>query len=151
MRYFLDCEFDGFGGPLLSVALVPDDGSEEFYAVAAHERPLCEWVERHVVPFLDMVPAAMQRRPQHAGEIARELSAWLAGLHEVEIVADWPDDIAYFCRLLTPAPGQMVPVPPLTFRLINLSGFSTARNSAVPHNALHDARALRDHVISHLD
>jgi hypothetical protein len=28
-----------------------------------------------------------------------------------------------------------------------LSGFSTAANSAVPHNALHDARALRDHLL----
>jgi hypothetical protein len=31
---------------------------------------------------------------------------------------------------------------------MNLAGFSTARNSAVPHNALHDARALRDHVVN---
>jgi hypothetical protein len=48
-------------------------------------------------------------------------------------------------------PGLMVPVPPLTFRLVPLPGFSTAANSAVPHNALHDARALRDHVMNHLE
>jgi hypothetical protein len=29
-----------------------------------------------------------------------------------------------------------------------LPGFSTAANSKVPHNALHDARALRDHLLS---
>lgn len=147
MRYFLDCEFDGFGGALLSLALVPEDGSEEYYAVLEHERPLSDWVERHVSPFLAMVPPALQREPQPAAEVARDLSAWLSGFSAVEIVADWPDDIAYFCRLLTPAPGQMVPVPALTFRLLNLSGFSTARNSAVPHNALHDARSLRDHLL----
>jgi hypothetical protein len=28
-----------------------------------------------------------------------------------------------------------------------LGGFSTAANSAVPHNALHDARALKEHVL----
>ena len=28
-----------------------------------------------------------------------------------------------------------------------LNGFSTAANSKVPHNALHDARALRDHIV----
>src|SRR5690349_8168775 len=33
MRYFLDTEYDGFGGKLLSIALVPEDGGEEFYAV----------------------------------------------------------------------------------------------------------------------
>jgi hypothetical protein len=41
----------------------------------------------------------------------------------------------------------MVDVPPLTFELVQLPGFSTAANSKVPHNALHDARALRDHVL----
>jgi hypothetical protein len=45
----------------------------------------------------------------------------------------------------------MVRVPPLQFRLIPLAGFSTAANSAVPHNALHDARSLRDHIMNHLD
>ena len=35
---------------------------------------------------------------------------------------------------------------PVRFQLIALTGFSTAANSAVPHNALHDARALRDHL-----
>ena len=41
----------------------------------------------------------------------------------------------------------MVAMNPLTFRLVPLPGFSTAANSAVPHNALHDARALRDHLV----
>jgi hypothetical protein len=151
MRYFLDCEYDGFGGALLALALVPDDGGEEYYAVLDHERPLSDWVERHVAPFFDMVPQHLQRAPQDRVTVARELSAWLAGLSEVEIVADWPDDLALFCGLLTTGPGQIVAVPPLRLQLLNLSGFSTARSSAVPHNALHDARALRDHVVSHLD
>jgi len=38
-------------------------------------------------------------------------------------------------------------VPPLSFQFVELSGFSTAANSTVPHNALHDARALKDHVL----
>ena len=28
MRYFLDTEYNGWGGALLSLALVPDDGEE---------------------------------------------------------------------------------------------------------------------------
>jgi hypothetical protein len=63
------------------------------------------------------------------------------------IVADWPEDIAQFCSLLMTGPGEMVPVPRLTFELVPLGGFSTAANSAVPHNALHDARALKEHVL----
>jgi hypothetical protein len=34
---------------------------------------------------------------------------------------------------------------------VPLHGFSTAANSAVPHNALHDARALRHHIMNHLE
>jgi len=40
-----------------------------------------------------------------------------------------------------------VPMPPLSLHFVPLHGFSTAANSVVPHNALHDARALRDHVM----
>jgi hypothetical protein len=49
--------------------------------------------------------------------------------------------------LLMTGPGQIVSIPTLTLRLMRLPGFSTAANSAVPHNALHDARALRDHIL----
>ena len=45
-------------------------------------------------------------------------------------------------------PGVIAEVPGLTFQFVPLTGFSTAANSKVPHNALHDARALRDHVLA---
>ena len=31
MRYFLDTEFNGFGGALISLALVPEIGDKDFY------------------------------------------------------------------------------------------------------------------------
>ena len=151
MRYFLDCEYNGFNGGLISLALVPEDGGEEFYAVVTCNEPLNEWVQHNVQPFLDHVPVGLQHPAQNPLEVADLLSAWLSGFPDVEIVADWPEDIALFCRLLMTGPGQMVAVPSLTFRLWKLPGFSTARNSQVPHNALHDARSLRDHVLSHLE
>lgn len=147
MRYFLDTEFNGFGGALLSLALVPDDG-EEFYVTLQCADPLHSWVERHVLPYLDSVPFGLQSPRLPHADAAQALAAYLAPDPEPELVADWPDDIAYFCRLLTPGPGLMPPVPPLTFRLVPLPGFSTANNSAVPHNALHDARALREHMLT---
>jgi len=148
VRYFLDTEFNGFGGALLSLALVPDDGSEEFYVTLACDDPLHPWVEQHVLPYLDHVPVGLITPRLDRKSAAGALAAFLAHDQEPEIVADWPDDIAYFNQLLLVGPGQMVPVPSLTFRLVTLPGFSTAENSAVPHNALHDARALRDHLLS---
>ena len=151
MRYFLDTEYNGFGGPLLSLALVPEDGGDEFYVTLACDAPLDPWVQRHVIPFLDVVPEQLKspRLPRRAA--AEALAHWLAHDSAPEIVADWPEDLAQFAMLLVIAPGQMLSVPPLTLRFEPLGTFSTAANSAVPHNALHDARALRDHVMNHLD
>jgi hypothetical protein len=147
MRYFLDTEYNGWGGALLSLALVPDDG-EELYLTLDWDGALEPWVERHVVPYLDTVPEPMVSPRLGRADAARAVSHFLAGDSEPLIVADWPEDIAQFNALLLTGPGTMVEVPPLTFRFIELSGFSTAANSKVPHNALHDARSLRDHILS---
>jgi hypothetical protein len=146
VRYFLDTEFNGFGGGLLSLALVPEDGTE-FYATLACDEDMLPWVERNVVPYLDHVPVGLVAPRISRLDAAAELSHYLAVDPAPVIVADWPEDIAQFCSLLMTGPGEMVPVPRLTFELVPLGGFSTAANSAVPHNALHDARALKEHVL----
>lgn len=146
MRYFLDTEYNGWAGALLSLALVPDEG-EELYLTLDWEGPLDPWVERNVVPYLDTVPDALVSPRMSRADAARTLAHYLAGDPEPVIVADWPEDIALFNALLVTAPGVMAEVPALTFRFLPLGGFSTAANSKVPHNALHDARALRDHVL----
>ena len=150
MRYFLDTEFNGFGGALLSLALVPEDG-EEFYVTLDCDDPVFPWVERNVVPYLDHVPVGLVSPRLSRPLAAAALSDYLAADPAPEIIADWPEDLTQFCSLLMTGPGLMVPVPPLTFRLVPLAGFSTAANSAVPHNALHDARSLRDHFRSLLE
>ena len=86
-----------------------------------------------------VVPVAPKQPPGSA-----ELAAYLAGDMEPLIVADWPDDIALFCGLLVTGEGEMAAVGTLRFELIRSPGFSVAATSRVPHNALHDARALRD-------
>ncbi len=150
MRYFLDTEFNGFGGALLSLALVPEDG-QEFYVTLECGDPIFPWVERNVVPYLDNVPVGLVSPRMTRREAAGALAAYLGTDPEPELVADWPEDVTQFCSLLMIGPGQMVPVPALTFRLVTLQGFSPSANSAVPHNALHDARSLRDHFLSLLD
>jgi hypothetical protein len=144
VRYFLDTEFNGFGGALLSLALVPDDG-EEFYVTLECADPIVEWVERNVMPYIDHVPVGLVSPRMPRRQAADALSAYLASDPAPELIADWPEDFTQFCSLLMTGPGTMVPVPPLTLRLMPLPGFSTAENSVVPHNALHDARSLRDH------
>jgi hypothetical protein len=147
MRYFLDTEYNGWGGALLSLALVPD-AAEELYLTLDWSGMLEPWVEKNVIPYLDTVADSLVSPRLSRADAARLLAHYLAGDPEPLIVADWPEDIAQFNMLLLNGPGAMVEVPSLTFRFLPLSGFSTAANSKVPHNALHDARALRDHVLS---
>jgi len=149
MHYFLDTEYNGSGGALISLALVPEDGDQEFYVSLPLPLPsdLHPWVAQHVIPYLRHVPPGLDyalERP-HASQL---LATYLAGDTDPVIVADWPEDIAHFCGLLMTGPGQMIAVRALRFELFDTTGFSSASNSRVPHNALHDARALRDFVLS---
>lgn len=146
MRYFLDTEFNGFGGALISLALVPEDGGEELYLLLDLPNEIHPWVLRHVIPYLKTVPAGMETRPVSRREAAAEIAHYLRPDPDAEIVADWPDDIAYFCHLLVTDNGDMAPTGSLRFHFVSSPGFSTAATSKVPHNALHDARALRDFV-----
>jgi hypothetical protein len=147
LRYFLDTEYNGWGGALLSLALVPDEG-EDLYLTLDWSGELEPWVERHVVPYLDTVPEALVSPRLSRTDAARMIAHYLAADPEPLIIADWPEDIALFNALLVTGPGVMVELPSLSFKFVELSGFSTAANSKVPHNALLDARALRDHVLS---
>jgi hypothetical protein len=147
MRYFLDTEFNGFGGALISVGLAPEHGDHEFYAVLRLDEPAHGWVERNVIPYLRSVPVGFDPSPMSREQALIELARYLAPDPDPVIVADWPEDIAQFCMLLVTGPGDMAPVGSLKFEFISSPGFSTANNSRVPHNALHDARALRDFVL----
>jgi hypothetical protein len=132
---------------LISLALVPDDG-DDFYLTLRSDEPIAEWVEQHVIPYLDMVPDRLTCPRLSRADAAQALERYLRHDEDPLIVADWPEDVAHFCNLLITGPGDMVDLRHLTFRLTPMSNFSTAVNSKVPHNALHDARAFRDHVLS---
>jgi len=147
VRYFLDTEYNGVGGALLSLALVPDDG-EELYLTLKSSDALLDWVERHVAPYLDTVPEQLSCPRLSRDHAAQALERYLRHDDEPLIFADWPEDIAQFCNLMITGPGDMVELRHVTFRLAPMSNFSTAANSKVPHNALHDARALRDHILA---
>jgi hypothetical protein len=126
---------------------VAEDG-EELYLTLDWDGALDPWVERNVVPYLEMVPDSLTFPRMNRADAARTIAHYLAGDPDPLIVADWPEDIAQLCMLLVTGPGAMAEVPGLRFQFRPLSGFSTAANSKVPHNALHDARALRDHILS---
>lgn len=139
MRYFLDVEFNGFGGELISLALVGED-YRELYVATMCSRP-CEWVARNIIPIVRCHGA--EPIEIRADQFGREIAAFLCDDPISTIVADWPDDIRYFCQCLIVGPGQMVDIPgPIKFEVHRVESYPNTFG-AIRHNALWDARALR--------
>jgi uncharacterized protein (DUF2384 family) len=130
MRIWLDTEFNGWGGPLISMALVAEDG-REWYRALACEQPT-PWVVAHVLPVL-------QVRPSSREQFRASLWRWLRGFDRMHVVADWPEDFEHFCAALITRSGYRLRCAPLTMEMVD--GLQV--QSAVPHNALEDARGLR--------
>jgi hypothetical protein len=148
--YFLDTEFNGFGGDLISLALAPADERYEPLYLALEIVPDPEpFVVEHVLPVLHAGPVPPQLLP-HRGTFGPVIAAYLAsGPREMPvIVADWPDDIRLFCQALTLGNGQMVRLPPIRFDLRPDLAPSPPLANGVPHNALCDALALRAHALA---
>lgn len=131
MILFLDTEFNEFKGKLISIALVDEDG-REWYQSLGCDAP-GPWVRENVMPIIGISPVT----PSY---LSRSLAEFLAAYERVDIVADWPEDIAHFCDCLIVGPGMRIDTPPLFMAVLrDLS----SEASAIPHNALEDAKAIR--------
>lgn len=139
MRYFLDTEFNEFGGDLISLALVGEDG-RELYVATECENP-GNWVKENVIPIVSC-PGADPIEID-ADQFGRAVAMLLHDDKSPVIIADWPDDIKYFCQALIVGPGKMVAIKGLQFQMIRVDAYPTKLPGAVQHNALWDARALR--------
>lgn len=134
MRIWIDTEFNGFNGPLISMALVAEDGSE-FYEALYCGNPQ-RWVAENVMPNLGTIPVALD-------VFQDKLRVFLNQFDKIHVIADWPEDIAHFCRAMVIGAGSCFSTPPLTMEVRrDIHGVSK-----VPHNALEDARAnMLEHI-----
>ena len=135
-KIYIDTEFNEFKGDLISLALVAETG-EEFYEVLECKNP-GPWVAEHVMPFLEKEPVSRE-------VFQTTLQRFLFRFSKLNIIADWPDDIKYFCESLITDPGESLNHPPISFILDRTL---SSNDSKVPHNALHDARAIADMHLS---
>ena len=128
-----------------SLALVPDDG-EELYLTLDWGGPLEPWVERNVVPYLDMVPEPFVSPRLSRADAARTVAHYLAGDAEPLIIADWPEDIALFNALLVTGPGDdgRSPAAHLPFRPLRRLQHRRQQQGAA-QRAARRARAARSH------
>jgi len=146
MRFYLDTEFNGFGGELISLALVSEwvqvpmaqEGHKmchEFYAARKITKPHVEWVKEHVLPVLRthiMSPVTFKY----------EFQKFIQNFPECEVICDWHTDAILFYEMLSGHDYASSLDFPCTTRVLRTpKGFPV---SALPHNALEDARALRE-------
>lgn len=133
MKLFLDCEFNGFGGELISMALV-DENEKYFYEVLPCMNPT-SWVFNNVIPVLN-------KQTIDLIEFKENLFSFLNQYETIHIVADWPEDFSLFLTTLILQQGVCMMTPKLTMELWE-SDTSLNIDSKIPHNALQDAFALK--------
>ncbi len=135
MKFWIDCEFNGYLGELISLALV-DEAGLEWYESLGCSSPTA-WVAQNVMPVVGIASTTREAMQE-------SLAAFLLHYDSVHIVADWPDDIRYLCGLIITGPGERIETPPLSFEIVTGLDAPSAR----PHNALEDVRALRRSYLS---
>ena len=136
MRVFIDCEFNGYRGDLITMALVGEDGREGYWLMPTNPTIITDWVADNVAP---VIYSGVHPLYTPHTELPHKIAAFLAPYDSVHLVADWPDDARFFCEYLITGPGERVDTPPLTIEIVRDDA-----DSAVPHNALHNARGIRD-------
>lgn len=138
MRYYLDCEFDGLGGDLISLALVSEAGPSLYLVFEGYEDASDPWVIENVLPIISLpIMKYVNRR-----DAQRELTQFLCGDQLPIVVTDWPDDVAYLASLMLTGPGTMIDIPRVTFEVHRVDAYPTTLAGAVRHNAWWDAKAL---------
>lgn len=151
MHFFLDVEFNGFGGRALSLALVRQDttvqnASQTSISLVFPTGDVEPWVAENVIPHQMKDPVAQRvSGPEEASAIIQRL---LRG-HDPTIVADWPEDIMHFCANLMPSPGRMVNLglDPVKFIMVP-RGKLVSIPGAIEHQPWWDAMCLKYTLIN---
>lgn len=134
MLFFIDAEFDDYARTLISLAIVSEDGQREFYEVVEHNKPTDDWVTKNVIPILDKAPISWP-------EFHQRLKMFVSQFPGMTIISDHINDQFYLAQALNQGEGKWIMIQPLT---MIVDDALSAKKSKKLHNALFDARAVRD-------
>ena len=98
MRYYIDCEFDGHNGPLLSMAIVCDEFVNIHITVI--NKATDPWVIANVLPVMEMHKATKSVLV-HGAAVGQIIRDFLDVEDRPIIVADSPVDIGRFCKAIS--------------------------------------------------
>lgn len=143
--YYIDTEFDGHGGALLSFAMVRDD--DYSIHIKTNQNPADPWVAQNVMPAMKRHNADIAITGITPNEVGRYLRLFIGDDKAPIIKADSPVDIARFCQAIsTDDRGNWASAeyPRMTFEVHNVDCYPTILTGAVQHNAWWDAKALKE-------
>lgn len=148
-RFYIDCEFDGHGGSLLSIAMV-SEGGRSIHVRTIDGLATDPWVIENVVPLLDEHEAEIDTSvfTDNVGSVIRR---FIDDCASPIIIADSPVDIGRFCAAISTSPEggwASTDYPGMTFEVHNVDCYPTDLPGAVQHNAYWDAMALRHKLSS---
>ena len=145
IRVFIDTEFNGPRGELISLALVSEyDDDPVYYQVFTVVNSIKPWVDQHVIPYVHCFPTSTCRLETWLRQLVRKHQADV-----IEVIADWPDDIRYLCETLLTGPGKMIKITAQLVFVLDLQNCAGPHHPAIPHNALSDAAANRLNYLHH--
>lgn len=145
MKIFIDCEFDGHNGKLMSMAAVTQGGEEIYIICGDHADPQDPWVVENVLPYITSHNCDNTHFTDTANGVGRILRFWLRQFRSIEIIADSPVDIARFCQAVsTKTDGSYCPndFAHINFSVYNINSYPTKLQDAVQHNAWWDAKTF---------
>lgn len=160
-RWYIDCEFDGHNGLLLSLAMVPESGPSVYIEV---DRLLTydvnrlsiwdPWVKENVEPYLSSVTGKVGAEYCYVEPFLAIGHVLLTHLGKagasVTVIADSPVDIARFCQNISSnRHGGYQPnlFNYIKFEVYDIDCYPTTLEGAIQHNAWWDAMALRQKLI----
>jgi len=168
-QFTLDCEFDGYQGRLLSIALF--NRQRSFYGQIVEDNPVyTPWVYENVVPHLNVnrypssavtrrsgiekgidanhaYSSAMSRTIEDLTQAIQDFLNRRGRLDNVAFHSDWPDDVKYLSGLILTGPGTMIDIGGVEFKVHRVDSYpSQFVQEAVQHNAWWDAFVLFEHL-----
>lgn len=132
VRLFLDVEFNGTHGALISAALVSAQGDQWYEVLDTSDIELVPWVKENVMFNLARDPISIEAFEASLGE-------FLSQFGFIEFIYNAHADKRYLDGML----DGLLNVP--LHRCVR-DGKLSASHSIIPHNALHDAKAIVAYV-----
>lgn len=144
-RFYIDCEFDGHGGPLLSFGVATEAGRGIHYRINDAPPVNDPWVAENVVPIMGRHSATLN----YSGplyKLGSVLRYFIKPCVQPVIIADSPVDIGRFCQAISTGETggwTSADYPLMRFEVHNVDCWPNDLIGGVQHNAWWDAEALR--------